>query len=233
MLKRLLQDENCRLEESMPRAYDRQYSPIYGQTQRKEKMKLQKIITLTAAAALTIALSHFAVAQQQSDRSSAGSSNAQTGSQSGGADSPNPGIAGQGGDDATLEIAPQPGAPMPKPGVEEIPTDRNFNPGEDDTSVEPSFRPRTETNTGNSEENVRTGNQPQEDFRPHGRPYLGITVQYASHCYAGGEEHGLEVVTVDPSSPAAQAGLHPREDASAIGAAVTTAIGILPGGSLI
>ena len=192
-------------------------------------MKLQKIISLSAAAALTIGLSHFAVAQQQTDRSS----RAQTGSQGGGADVANPGMAGQGGDDTTLEIAPQPGAPMPKPGVEEIPTDRNFNPGEDDTSVEPSFRPRTETNTGDSEEHIQTGNQPQENFRPQGRPYLGITVQYATHCYAGGEEHGLEVVTVDPSSPAAQAGLHARSDISPIGAAVTTAIGILPGGSLL
>jgi hypothetical protein len=197
---------------------------------RATKMKLQKIITLSAAAALTITLSHFAVAQQTDH-----SAGKQTGSQGGGADSANPGMAGQGGDDTTLEITPQPGTTMPKPGVEEIPTDRNFNPGEDDTSVEPSFRPRTNTdnNTGNSEENIRTGNQPQENFRPHGRPYLGITVQYASRCYSGGEEHGLEVVTVDPSSPAAQAGLHPRSDISPIGAAVTTAIGILPGGSLL
>jgi hypothetical protein len=190
-------------------------------------MKLQRIITLSAAALL---VSHFAVAQQ-TDRSSG----AQTGSQGGVEGSANPGMAGQGGDDTTLEIAPQPGATMPKPGVEEIPTDRNFHPGEDDTDVEPSFRPRTENNAGNSEENIRTGNQPdeKENFRPHGRPYLGITVKYASHCYSGGEEHGLEVVTIDPNSPAAQAGLHPRSDISPIGAAVTTAIGILPGGSLI
>ncbi len=191
-------------------------------------MKLQKMISLGAAAALTITVSHFSFAQQ-TDRSAG----AETGHWGGQKDSANPGIAGQGGEDTTLEIAPQPGAPMPKPGVEEIPTDRNFNPGEDDTSVEPSFRPRTENNTASREENIRTGNQPQENFRPHGRPYLGITVQYASHCYSGGEEHGLEVVTIDPSSPAAQAGLHARSDISPIGAAVTTAIGILPGGSLI
>lgn len=190
-------------------------------------MKLQKIITLSAAAAVTITLSHFAIAQQ-SDRYSG----AQIGSQGGHENSVNPGMAGQGGDDTTLEIAPQPGARMPKPGVEEIPGDREFHPGEDDTSVEPSFRPRTETNTANREEKLQTGNQ-QENFRPHGRPYLGITVQYATHCYSGGEEHGLEVVNVDPSSPAAQAGLHARSDMSAVGAAVTTAIGILPGGSLI
>ena len=191
-------------------------------------MKLQKIITLSAAAAITITLSHFAVAQQ-TDRSAG----AQAGSQSGSTDSANPGISGQGGDDTTLEIAPQPGARMPKPGVEEIPTDRGFHPGEDATDVEPSFRPRHEDNTGNSEENIRTGNQPEENLRPHGRPYLGITVKYASHCYSGGEEHGLEVMTIDPNSPAAQAGLHAGSDMTAIGAAATTAIGILPGGALI
>jgi hypothetical protein len=184
---------------------------------------------LGAAAAVAISLSHFAVAQQ-TDRSSG----AQTGSQGGSAGSANPGMAGQGGDDTTLEIAPQPGATMPKPGVEEIPTDRGFHPGEDDTDVEPSFRNlQTEKSTGKSEENIRTGNQPQENFRPHGRPYLGITVQYASKCYSGGEQHGLEVVTIDPSSPAAQAGLQARSDISPVGAAVTTAIGILPGGSLL
>jgi len=192
-------------------------------------MKLQKIITLGAAAALAVSLSHFAVAQQ-TDRSSG----AQTGSQGGSAGSANPGMAGQGSDDTTLEIAPQPGATMPKPGVEEIPTDRGFHPGEDDTDVEPSFRNlQNEKSTGKSEENIRTGNQPQENFRPHGRPYLGITVQYASKCYSGGEQHGLEVVSIDPSSPAAQAGLHSRSDISPIGAAVTTAVGILPGGSLL
>jgi hypothetical protein len=193
-------------------------------------MKLQKIITLGAAAALTIALSHFAIAQQQTDRSAG----AEAGHWGGSAGSANPGMAGQGGDDTTLEIAPQPGATMPKPGVEEIPTDRGFHPGEDDTDVEPSFRNlHTEKSTGKSEENIRTGNQPQENFRPHGRPYLGITVQYASKCYSGGEQHGLEVVTIDPSSPAAQAGLQARSDISPVGAAVTTAIGILPGGSLL
>ena len=212
----------------MRAAYDRKDSLIRSRTQKKNKMNLQKIITLSAAAALTIVVSHFAVAQQ-----TVRSSGAQTGSQGGAADVANPGIAGQGGDDTTLEIAPQPGARMPKPGVEEIPSDRNFRPDEDDTSVEPSFRPRTENNTASREEKFRSGDQQPEDSRPHGRPYLGITVQYATHCYAGGEEHGLEVVTVDPSSPAAQAGLHPRTDISAVGAAVTTAIGILPGGSLI
>jgi hypothetical protein len=179
-------------------------------------MKLQKIITLTAATALTIVLSHFAVAQQTD-----GSSGAQMGSQSGD-DSANPATAGQGSDDATLEIAPQTGARMPKPGVQEIPGDRNFRPGEDNASVEPNFRPKTENDTGNSD-----GNGNGENFRPHRRPYLGITVRYTTQCYLGMEEHGLEVETVDPNGPAAQAGLHATTGMTPLGAAGTTASGML------
>lgn len=185
-------------------------------------MKLQKIVTLSVAAALTIVLSHFAIAQQ-TDRSSRSSSSAQKGSQSGGDNSANPASAGQGGDDATLEIAPQT-ARMPKPGVDEIPSDRNFRTHEDDSSVNDlGNRLGNQDNTGGREEN----------FRPHRRPYLGITVQYATHCYSGGEEHGLEVINVDPNSPAAQAGLHQRADTTAVGAAVGTLAGILPGGAII
>ena len=154
----------------MRAAYDRKDSRIHG---RAYKMKLQKIITLSAAAALTIVVSHFAVAQQ-----TVRSPGAQTGSQGGSAGSANPGIAGQGGDDTTLEIAPQPGASMPKPGVEEIPSDRKFRPGEDNADVEPSFRPKTENNTGDANGN-------DENFRPHPRPYLGITVRYTTMCYMG------------------------------------------------
>ncbi len=195
-------------------------------------MKLRKILTLSSAAALTIALSHFAVAQQNPQQTN-GSSGAQTGSQSG-EDSTSPGMAGQGGsDDTTLEIAPQPGARAPKPSVEEVPTDRNFRPGEDSADVEPSFRPKTENDTGNIDSNDSNGSSQGENFRPRQRPYLGITVQYTTQCYLGGEEHGLEVMTIDPNSPAAQAGLQPRSDLTAIGAAVSTLSGILPGGSII
>jgi hypothetical protein len=183
-------------------------------------VKLQKIITLSAAAALAIVLSRFAIAQQTDS-----SIGAQTGSQRGGG-ATNPASAGQGGDDTTLEIAPQPGASMPKPGVEEIPSDRKFRPGEDNADVEPSYRPKTENNTGDANGN-------DENFRPHPRPYLGITVRYTTMCYMGGEEHGLEVLTIDPNSPAAHAGLQGRADISAIGAAVTTLTGILPGGSIL
>jgi PDZ domain len=188
-------------------------------------MKLQKLLVLAVASAALFALSQIAIAQSQ-------------GSQSGSHDRgepANPGVAGQGGsDDATLEIAPQPGLMQPKPATQEIPSDRNFNPGEDTTSIEPNFRPGTENGTGNIESNVTSSlNNNLDSSRPHARPYLGITVQYVSKCYNGGEEHGLEVLTVDPNSPAARAGLQPRSGMTAVGAAVSTLSGILPGGSIL
>ena len=188
-------------------------------------MKLQKLLVLAVAFAALFALSQIAIAQNQGS---------QTGSQGGGGPA-NPGIAGQGGsDDATLEIAPQPGLTQPKPATQEIPSDRNFNPGEDTSSIEPNFRPGTENGTGNLESNVNSNlNHDLDSSRPHARPYLGITVQYVSKCYNGGEEHGLEVLTIDPNSPAAQAGLQARSGMTAIGAAVSTLTGILPGGSIL
>ena len=187
-------------------------------------MKLQRVLTVGVATAALFALSHFAIAQTQNQQSSP---------QSGG-NSVSPGMAGQGGsDDATLEIAPQPGLAARKPAVKEIPSDRNFNPGESDASVDSNFRPRTENGTGDINSNL--GRQGNGDYnnRPHARPYLGITVAYRSMCFNGGEEHGLEVLTVDPNSPAAQAGLHARAGVSAVGAAVTTLSSIIPGGSIL
>jgi len=188
-------------------------------------MKLQKILTLAIATTALFALSQLAIAQNQ---------DSQNGSQGGG-DSPAHGIAGQGGsDDATLEIAPQPGLAAPKPATQEIPSDRNFNPGEDTSSIDPNFRQGTENGTGDIDSHQGGGgNGHGYRNQPHARPYLGITVQYVSKCYNGGEEHGLEVLTIDPNSPAAQAGLQARSGMSAIGAAVTTLTGILPGGSIL
>ena len=58
-------------------------------------------------------------------------------------------------------------------------------------------------------------------------------MQYVTKCYNGGEEHGLEVLTIDPNSPAAKAGVQARSGMTAIGAAVSTLTGILPGGSIL
>jgi S1-C subfamily serine protease len=186
-------------------------------------MKLQKILTFAVATAALFALSHHAIAQNQDP---------QNGSQ-GAVDSVTHGIAGQGGsDDATLEIAPQPGLAA-KPAVKEIPSDRNFNPGEDTSSIDPNFRPGTENGNGDAEGNVNGNLNSNLNNQPHARPYLGITVAYVSKCYQGGEEHGLEVLTIDPNSPAASAGLQARSGMTAIGAAVSTLSGILPGGSIL
>jgi len=183
-------------------------------------MKAQKVLTLGIAAAALFALTHLALAQVS-----------QTGPQ-GGTGSTAPGIAGQGGsDDATLEIAPQPGLVTPKPAVKEIPGARNFNPGEDNASIDSNFRPGTENGTGDDSTLNRNGNR--DSNQPHARPYLGITVQYATQCYLGGEEHGLEVLTIDPNSPAAQAGMQARAGMTAVGAALTTLSSILPGGSIL
>jgi hypothetical protein len=185
-------------------------------------MKLQKILTFAVAAAALFVLSQQAIAQNQ---------DSQNGSQGG---SVTHGIAGQGGsDDATLEIAPQPGLAA-KPAVKEIPSDRNFNPGEDTSSIDPNFRPGTGNGTGDIEGNVN-GNLHSnlDNNQPHARPYLGITVAYRSMCFKGGEEHGLEVLTVDPNGPAAKAGLHAQSGMSGVGAAVRTLTGILPFGATL
>ncbi|MDO8433529.1 MAG: PDZ domain-containing protein [Candidatus Binatus sp.] len=121
----------------------------------------------------------------------------------------NPGLAGQPGeDDRTLEIAPQPGAVEPRPSVNEIPSDRGFRPGDENSSIEPSFRQSPD----------RGG-----EMRDRRRPYLGLSVRYATQCYMGMEEHGLEVVSVDPNSPAERAGLKSATGMTAAGAAGTTA----------
>jgi len=186
-------------------------------------MKLQKIFTFAVATSALVVLSQHAIAQNQ---------DSQNGSQG---ESVTHGIAGQGGsDDATLEIAPQPGLAAPKPAVKEIPSDRDFNPGEDTSSIDPNFRPGTENSTSEVEGNGNGNLHSNLDHnQPHARPYLGITVAYVTKCYQGGEEHGLEVLTIDPNSPAAHAGLQARSGMTAIGAAVSTLSGILPGGSIL
>ncbi len=176
-------------------------------------MKLRKIITLGAATCLTFALSHRAVAQMPS----APAPKSQT---QGGASG------SQEGDEATLEIAPQPGAAMLRPAVKELPSDREFQPGQEDTSsIDPNFRPNPAE--GGSENNG-------DGRRLHRRPYLGMTVEYSTQCYLGMEEHGLEVVSIDnPNCPAAKAGLRARTGLTGVGAAVGTLSAIIPGGEIL
>ena len=176
------------------------------------EMSLTKIITLGAATCLTFALTHLAIAQMPN--APAPSSQTQA-----------PASGSQEGDEATLEIAPQPGAVAPRPAVKELPSDRAFQPGQDDTSsIDPNFRPNATQN----------GNDYNGDGRRmRRRPYLGMTVEYSTQCYLGMEEHGLEVVTLDPNSPASQAGLHARTGLTGVGAAVGTLSAIIPGGEIL
>lgn len=126
------------------------------------------------------------------------------------------GVSSQGGgEDATLEISPQPGLKPPSGTTDVIPNDRGFRPGEDSASINRNFKPGEE---GASNKPAETGVRK--------RPYLGITVEYTTQCYLGMEEHGLEVVTIDPNSPAEQAGLKPRGN-TAIGAVAETASAFL------
>lgn len=123
-----------------------------------------------------------------------------------------PGIASQPGDDKSLEIAPQDGAAR-APMINERTQEGSLRPNPDraDDKAARQFRPS---------EDIAALNR---NFHPHrefdGRlPYLGVTVQYATHCYLGGDERGLEVLRIEPGSPAAQAGLSAREAPSALGA---------------
>ncbi|HUY37934.1 MAG TPA: PDZ domain-containing protein [Candidatus Binataceae bacterium] len=147
-----------------------------------------------------------------------------------GADAAPPGINSQGGGpDTTLEIAPQPGVTAPKPGIDEIPGGDNFRPGENTDSVNPNYRPRTENGDSNSSNGNNRGS-----LARHGRPYLGITIQETDKCFKGKEEHGLEVLTVDPNSPAAAAGVKGSSGANAVGATASTIGALIPfAGTLI
>jgi hypothetical protein len=113
-----------------------------------------------------------------------------------------------GGGGHSLEIAPQNGAGPGNKDTQEIPADRTYQPSDKTASTEKNYRP----DDSNGDER-----------KPHKRPTLGISVQYQTKCYLGQEEHGLEVFTVDPDSPAAKAGLQGRTGATPAGAAAATA----------
>jgi hypothetical protein len=134
-------------------------------------------------------------------------------SQPGGAPPSNPGIANQGGgNDATLEISPQTGIKPPTGGSDEIPSNREFRPGDDTSSIDREFRPGEEDRGGH------TGN---------GKSCLGITVKYTNYCFKGAEEHGLEITSIDRNSPAESAGLKATSDKGGMIAAAETASAFL------
>jgi PDZ domain len=166
---------------------------------------------LLAGAALgALVFASLSAAQTNSGQTSA------QGQSQGPGSSPPPGIAGQGGEgDSTLEISPQPGAIPRKPNVSVVPGERNFRPGESTTSINPEFNPNAETGTRG------------EIRRPIGKPYLGISVSYRTMCFNGKEEDGLQIMKVDPGSPAAAAGLHGQSTEAGAAATLQTLAGML------
>jgi hypothetical protein len=95
----------------------------------------------------------------------------------------------QPGESGTLEIAPQPSASLPAPDNRETAEQRAFRQSREDdiAKLNRNFHP-----------------QDSEDSHPL---FLGFDLEYSTQCYLGAEEHGFEVVSVYPNSPAARAGL--------------------------
>jgi hypothetical protein len=166
-------------------------------------------------AVLFLTTSFGAAAQNDNGAGSqggAGSSASGIESQPGGAASSNPGIAHQPSDDATLEISPQTGIKPPTGSSDEIPSNREFKPGDDTSSINREFRPGEEDHGG------QVGN---------GKSCLGITVNYTSYCFKGAEEHGLEITSIDRNSPAETAGLKATGDKGGMISAAETASAFL------
>lgn len=89
----------------------------------------------------------------------------------------------------TLEVAPQPSDKVPAPDKGETAEQRAFRQSRQDeiARLNRNFHPH--------------------DVEDSHRPYLGIELEYSTQCYLGMEEHGFEVVSVNPNSPASRAGL--------------------------
>ncbi len=102
----------------------------------------------------------------------------------------------QSGMPETLEVEPQPSADTPPATINEIPTARQFRQKDELAALDKNFRP-----------------QPDGDHHP----YLGASLEYSTQCYLGMEEHGFEVMSVYPGSPADKAGLQGKKPAKAIG----------------
>jgi hypothetical protein len=168
--------------------------------------RLLKLVAISwSLLAIVVAWSAIAFAQSPSD------SGAATFSAQPGEAPPSHGIRGQPEDDRTLEIAPQTGLTPPDKGVSEVPSDKAYKPREDTASLDRNFNPDARDRGGKRRK----------------LPYLGISVQYTLKCYLGQEEHGLEIVNVDPNSPAWKSGLVGSKPPSAAGVAAATAGALL------
>ncbi len=166
-------------------------------------------------AVLFLASAVGAAAQNSSNldaQDGSGSPSAGIGAQPGGTPPPNSGLAHQGDNDATLEISPQTGIKPPSGSSDEIPSNREFRPGDDTASINRDFRP---------------GEQDHGGQIGKGKSCLGITVNYTNYCFKGAEEHGLEITSIDRNSPAEGAGLKATGDKGGVIAAAETASAIL------
>ncbi|HUA33900.1 MAG TPA: PDZ domain-containing protein [Candidatus Binataceae bacterium] len=98
----------------------------------------------------------------------------------------------------TLELEPQP-AVSPRSGTRgELAVDRAFKQSQERAALDRNFHPHLEE-------------QFDRQYR-ESAPYLGIEVQYTAKCFRGMEEHGLEVIKVQPNGPAAHAGLQAQDN---------------------
>jgi hypothetical protein len=99
----------------------------------------------------------------------------------------------------TLEVAPQPSGKVPAPDKGETAEQRAFRQSRQDeiARLNRNFHPH--------------------DVEDSHRPYLGIELEYTTQCYLGMEEHGFEVVSVNPNSPASRAGLIGRTGSTPAG----------------
>ena len=116
------------------------------------------------------------------------------------ADSATPRVpARQPSESTTLEVAPQPSDKVPAPDKGETAEQRAFRQSRQDeiARLNRNFHPH--------------------DVEDSHRPYLGIELEYTTQCYLGMEEHGFEVVSVNPNSPGARAGLIGRTGSTPAG----------------
>jgi hypothetical protein len=120
-----------------------------------------------------------------------------SGQGSGGASATIPGR--QPGESTTLELSPQPSDKVRAPDKSETPEQRAFRQSKEDEIAR-----------------LNRNFHPHDDEDSH-RPYLGLELEYTTQCYRGMEEHGFEVVSVYPDSPAARAGLVGRTGSTPAG----------------
>jgi len=114
--------------------------------------------------------------------------------------------------DATLEIAPRGGpAPLTEPSPALIPSDSGglANSPQEELPPVPTSGPPSSMVSGRSQPSL---------------PYLGVAVQrIESHSTPDRDINGLEIVSVDPDSPAEHAGLKGRGGMTKLGASGATA----------